>query len=465
MRGINLFRTVMFLPSVLSGVAVAVLWVALLNPDLGAVNGVLRGIGISNPPRWLDSPTWAMPSVVLIGLWGIGGGAIIYLAGLQNISAQFYEAALIDGASPWQRFRYVTLPMITPTLLFVLLTSLIDAFQVFDIAYVLGGAAREGRETRSSFYLINLWNVAFVVGRLGYASALAWVIVLAAAVIIVVIFRTSGDGSTTSTTRTGHGEDMSTRRGSRARSSRRVRRSARRALPDTQSLLHDRDLRDPARPHGLHPAAGGLDVHRRTQAGHGAHLHCANRVVPHEILELGQLQPCAHRDDALPPVHHQHDDHRRRQHPRGAAVVLGRRLCICQAALSRQWLLFTLLIITMLIPWQALMVPQFLIFYKIGWYGTYLPLIIPSFGGSAFFIFLIRQYMRTIPRDLDDAARVDGLSTWQIFRYIILPLSTPVLTVCAVFTFLGSWNNLLGPLIYLDSDRTRSPSRLVSRTS
>jgi multiple sugar transport system permease protein len=116
--------------------------------------------------------------------------------------------------------------------------------------------------------------------------------------------------------------------------------------------------------------------------------------------------------------------------------------------------LFYLLIVTMLIPWQALMVPQFLFFVKMGWYGTYLPLIVPSFLGSAFFIFLIRQYMRTIPRDLDDAARVDGLNYWQIFWRIILPLSTPVLTVCAVFTFLGSWNNLLGPLIYLDdSDR------------
>jgi multiple sugar transport system permease protein len=114
--------------------------------------------------------------------------------------------------------------------------------------------------------------------------------------------------------------------------------------------------------------------------------------------------------------------------------------------------LFYILIVTMLIPWQALMIPQFLLFVEIGWYGTYLPLIIPSFGGSAFFIFLIRQYMRTIPRDLDDAARVDGLNTWQIFWRIVLPLSTPVLTVCAVFTFLASWNNLLGPLIYLDSD-------------
>ena len=115
--------------------------------------------------------------------------------------------------------------------------------------------------------------------------------------------------------------------------------------------------------------------------------------------------------------------------------------------------LFYILIVTMLIPWQALMVPQFLMFFKIGWYGTYLPLIVPSFGGTAFFIFLIRQFMRTIPRDLDDAARVDGLNTWQIFWRIILPLSTPVLTVCAVFTFLWNWNNLLGPLIYLDDDQ------------
>jgi multiple sugar transport system permease protein len=115
-------------------------------------------------------------------------------------------------------------------------------------------------------------------------------------------------------------------------------------------------------------------------------------------------------------------------------------------------ILFYILIITMLIPWQALMVPRFLMFFEIGWYGTYLPLIVPSFGGSAFFIFLIRQYMRTIPRDLDDAARVDGLNNLQIFWRIILPLSTPVLTVCAVFTFLWNWNDLLGPLLYVDSE-------------
>lgn len=189
-RGINLFRTILFLPSVLSGVAVAVLWVALLNPDVGAVNGILRAIGLDDPPRWLDSPTWAVPSVVLVGLWGIGGGAIIYLAGLQNISAQLYEAALLDGAGPWQRLRYVTLPMLSPTLLFVLLTSLIDAFQVFDTAFVLNrGGQRLGESL--NFYLVNLWDEGFQEGEYGYASALAWVMVLAAAAVILVIFRTS----------------------------------------------------------------------------------------------------------------------------------------------------------------------------------------------------------------------------------------------------------------------------------
>jgi multiple sugar transport system permease protein len=127
---------------------------------------------------------------VIIGLWAIGGGAIIYLAGLQNIAAQLYEAALLDGAGPLQRFRYVTLPMLTPTLLFVLLTGLIDAFQVFDVAFVLNQGQGGGESLR--FYLLNMWNEAFVDRQYGYASALSWVLILAAAAVILAIFRTSG---------------------------------------------------------------------------------------------------------------------------------------------------------------------------------------------------------------------------------------------------------------------------------
>jgi multiple sugar transport system permease protein len=114
--------------------------------------------------------------------------------------------------------------------------------------------------------------------------------------------------------------------------------------------------------------------------------------------------------------------------------------------------LFTLLIITMLIPWQVTMIPTFLMFHWLGWYGTYLPLIVPSFFGSPFFIFLIRQYMRTLPIELDEAARIDGCGFFRTYWSIILPLTIPVLTVVVVFLFLGAWGDLLGPLIYLDNN-------------
>jgi multiple sugar transport system permease protein len=190
LRGMYVFRTILFLPAVLSGVAVAVLWAQMLNPDLGIVNQILRAIGVDNPPRWLQSPNWAVPAVVLMGLWGVGSGAIIYLAGLQNIPPQLYQAAKIDGARTWRTFWHITLPLLTPTLLFTLLIGVIGAFQVFDVAYILGGS-RGGTRGALLFYVLNMWNEGFRNGRFGYASALAWVLVIVAAIVIVLIFRTS----------------------------------------------------------------------------------------------------------------------------------------------------------------------------------------------------------------------------------------------------------------------------------
>jgi multiple sugar transport system permease protein len=190
LRGMYIFRTVLFMPSVIAGTAVAVLWSILLNPDIGVVNQLLQAIGISDPPRWLASRDWAVPAVVLMGLWGIGGGVIIYLAGLQNIPPHLYEAAIIDGANPLQRFRFVTLPMLTPTLFFQLITGLVGAFQVFDVAYVLSG--RQGaRPGALQFYLLNVYDEGFRSARFGYASALAWVLVVLAAIVILITFRTS----------------------------------------------------------------------------------------------------------------------------------------------------------------------------------------------------------------------------------------------------------------------------------
>ena len=202
-RGMYLFRTILFMPSVIAGTAVAVLWSILLNPDVGVVNQLLISIGISDPPRWLASRDWAVPAVVLMGLWGIGGGVIIYLAGLQNIPPHLYEAATIDGANGLQKFRFITLPMLTPTLFFQLITGLVGAFQVFDVAYVLSGRGGT-RPGALQFYLLNVYDEGFRSSRFGYASALAWVLVIVASAVILITFRTSerwvyyeGDGDRT----------------------------------------------------------------------------------------------------------------------------------------------------------------------------------------------------------------------------------------------------------------------------
>lgn len=186
--GIRFFRTILFMPSVLSGVAVAILWLLLLNPDHGAINTLLEAIGVQDPPGWFQDPAWAVQALVITGLWGVlGNGAIIYLAGLQNISPTMYEAAMIDGAGAWRRFWSVTMPLLTPTLFFMLLTSIITAFQVFDTAFTIN-RGRSGDSLR--FYLIYLWEAGFRDGRLGYAAALSMVLFLIGTVVVIVLLRT-----------------------------------------------------------------------------------------------------------------------------------------------------------------------------------------------------------------------------------------------------------------------------------
>jgi multiple sugar transport system permease protein len=189
--GIRAFRTILFLPSVLSGVAVSVLWLQLLNPDAGVVNTLLRNIGISHPPAWFEDPQWAVPAMVMTNLWSVmGGGAIIYLAGLQNVNPQLLESAMIDGAGPIRRFISITIPMLTPTLFFTLLTSIIGAFQVFDTAYTVTGAGG-GSSDSLLFYLLYMWQSGFRDGRIGYAAALSWILFLVGSVVVVLMMRMS----------------------------------------------------------------------------------------------------------------------------------------------------------------------------------------------------------------------------------------------------------------------------------
>jgi multiple sugar transport system permease protein len=187
--GMNLFRTILYIPAVLSGVAVGILWLNLLNPDFGAVNYFLFELGVDNPPYWFDDPTWAMPGLAIVGLWGVGSMAVIYLSGLQNIPPHLYEAAAIDGAGPIAKFRHITLPMLSPTIFFLLITGVIDAFQMFGLAFILGDGANGGPANSLLFYMLYMYRKGFTEGFLGYASALAWILTIIGMIVVWILFR------------------------------------------------------------------------------------------------------------------------------------------------------------------------------------------------------------------------------------------------------------------------------------
>ena len=190
LRGMNFFRTILYVPAVLSGVAVTVLWINLFNPDLGAINGFLRAVGVANPPQWFRSPDWAMPALAVMGLWGIGGSAVIFLAGLQNIPPHLYEAASIDGAGGWAKFRNITLPMLSPTLFFLTVNAVIDALLVFaQIWVVSGGSKNAGPDDSLLFYMYYVYLESFRDGQYGYGSALAWLLTIAGVLLVAFVFR------------------------------------------------------------------------------------------------------------------------------------------------------------------------------------------------------------------------------------------------------------------------------------
>ncbi|MFN8490368.1 MAG: sugar ABC transporter permease [Caldilineaceae bacterium] len=187
MRGVTVFRTIYYLPAVISGVPVALLWMWMLNPEFGLVNNVLKSMGIPGPP-WFFSTTWVIPSFIIMNLWGIGVTMVVFLAGLQGIPAHLYEAAEIDGAGMWSRFLHVTLPMMSPIILFNTVIGIIDSFQIFTPALIVTNG---GPANASLFYGLYLYNNAFRFLHMGYASALAWLMFLIILVLTVLVFRST----------------------------------------------------------------------------------------------------------------------------------------------------------------------------------------------------------------------------------------------------------------------------------
>lgn len=187
-RGLSVFRTVYYLPSVVSGVAVAMMWIWVFQPDMGIANTFLASLGIHGP-RWLTDPDWALATLIFTSLWGIGGGMLVYLAGLQSVPTHLYEAAELDGAGSVQKFISITLPMTSPVIFFSLLMGMIGSWQVFTSGYVMtaGGPANS-----TLFYVLYLYRNGWQYFRMGYASALAWILCLIILLLTLIVFSTSG---------------------------------------------------------------------------------------------------------------------------------------------------------------------------------------------------------------------------------------------------------------------------------
>jgi multiple sugar transport system permease protein len=197
-RGLGAFRTVFYLPVVIPAVAGALLFTFLLNPSTGLVDQMLGFVGIDGP-GWFFDPGWAKNGLILLLVWAAGDVVIIYLSALQGVSRQLYEAAEVDGAGPWVKLRHVTIPMISPAILFNLIVGAIAAFQMFTQAFVIGnGVARAandapvgGVQNSMLLYGLHLYNTAFRYFQMGYASALAWVLLVAILIATLVMLRVS----------------------------------------------------------------------------------------------------------------------------------------------------------------------------------------------------------------------------------------------------------------------------------
>lgn len=200
-KGISVFRTAFYLPAVLSGVAVYILWMKLLSPSAGLINTFLGWFHIPGP-AWLFDPQWTKPALILMKIWSSGGAMLLYLATLQNVPRSLYESAEIDGAGVWGKFKSITLPLITPIIFYDVITSTIGSFQIFQEAYVMTKNGTGGPANSLLFYNLHMWNKAFVAFDMGYAMAMSMILFLIVLVLTFVnlklapkwVYYSGGDG-------------------------------------------------------------------------------------------------------------------------------------------------------------------------------------------------------------------------------------------------------------------------------
>src|SRR4030066_29830 len=339
----SIFRLAYFIPVVTTLVAVAIVWRFIYPPRFGMLNYLLSFIGI-NPIDWLGDPFWAMPSIILMSIWkNFGYNMIIFIAGLQNIPEQLYEAAILEGADAWQQFKKITLPMLAPTTIFISIITMIGNFQLFAEPYVM---TQGGPLNKTLSVVQYMYQEGFRWWNMGYSASIAFVL-------FIIIFAGT--------------------------------------ILQLKSLF------------------SRLNVAR----------NLFNSLVLSILVTIISLF-----FNSM------------------AGYVFAKY------RFAGRDKLFSLLLSSMIIPAQVTMPPLFLMLKEMGFINTYMAIIIPGLA-NIFGIFLIRQYALSIPDSLIESARMEGAPDFQIYKSIILPLCLPILITLAIFTFMGTWNDFLWPLIAL----------------
>ncbi|MBI1333519.1 MAG: ABC transporter permease subunit [Armatimonadetes bacterium] len=187
-KGMAIYRTIFFIPSLVPMVSLAMLWLWLLNGDYGVINNALSVIGIKGP-NWMSDVAWTKPALILLSVWGVGNAMLIYLASLQDVPTSLLEASELDGATPWQKTRNVTLPMISPVIQFNMIMGIIGSLQVFAVPFIMFPGGSPARSTY--FYSEYLYDNAFLYSRMGYASAMGWVLFIVILILTLLALKLS----------------------------------------------------------------------------------------------------------------------------------------------------------------------------------------------------------------------------------------------------------------------------------
>ncbi|STW46576.1 sugar ABC transporter [Klebsiella pneumoniae] len=442
LRGIGFFRTAYYIPSILgSSVAIAVLWRALFAID-GLLNSFLAVFGI-DAINWLGEPSLALMSVTLLRVWQFGSAMVIFLAALQNVPQSQYEAAMIDGASKWQMFMKVTVPLITPVIFFNFIMQTTQAFQEFTGPYVITGG---GPTYYTYLFSLYIYDTAFKYFDMGYGAALAWVLFLVVAVFASIAFKSSKYWVFYSADKGGKMADIQQMAPVMSDADREVARTLRRekvsrvvryvvlifvgllmlyplAWMFSASFKPNHEIFTTL---GLWPAHatwdGFINGWKTGTEYHFGHymLNTFKYVIPKVVLTII------------------------------SSTIVAYGFARFEIPWKKFW--FATLITTMLLPSTVLLIPQYLMFREMGMLNSYLPLYLPlAFATQGFFVFMLIQFLRGVPRDMEEAAQIDGCNSIQVLWYVVVPILKPAIISVALFQFMWSMNDFIGPLIYVYS--------------